>query len=701
VLPESIPLPLRQFHFTDESKLRFILPVCFFVLGTLSAISQIPGSTEKKGNPAAKDSIITPFDTLIFKLDEVIISAPAAVREKQLDPSKIAESGASNVIQALDKIPGIFKVHEHSYALVVRGVYGSRVRIERNGINREALMDEGYLMQDVNPGQVGEIELIQGAESIIYGSGSMGGIVRIEDLGVFNDHRNTIFLGWSSNNNERSTGINQSYRKKNFGLLYSGRLLESDNIHFPGDSAALNSEVWSVNHSLSIGCKLPRNKGSLEWRNSFSRGLWERPQGFQNQPLEFRNLRDALNISSDLLWTIKLDEKKSLKSRFWYMHQDSYQDKRNYNPFFTQINFFESRNYILGNTGIRCEYLQKWSTSQLRGGIDLAYMTYNEIWAEEDYLLGRFNPESFTQFREDLRMGIFGLFERSAEKYSWKITARGDQAHVRSDSLNTLWPALTGGAEITWKPTDGIRNTFSISRHFRYPETKESVGIVFGGRGVFSGNPNIRPEHSTNAEWGFRFRQGPFHIYLNGWFSWYDSRISEYLVEEGQYSYFNSERARIVGLEAGIEYRKLFLERYILVAVANTSLIQGDKLTINQGIFQAGEALIGIAPGRFRESIEIGRHGEDGWKFSAGINADHVLALSRLPKDYVPGIIGTNEADAYFLFGANLSATKNLGKRTIGANITFQNLLDTVYFPFGAYIPGMGRNMRIGLRILY
>lgn len=695
------PFTIRHFPFPGEPVRCSIFAISFIFLGIFSVHSQSPGSPEKKRYGTGNDSIITPFDTLIFKLDEVVISAPAAVREKQLDPSKIAESGASNVIQALDKIPGIFKVHEHSYALVVRGVYGSRVRIERNGINREALMDEGYLMQDVNPGQVGEIELIQGAESIIYGSGSMGGIVRIEDLGAFGEHRNTLFLGWSSNNNERSTGINQVYRKKNFGLLYSGRLLESDNIHFPGDSVALNSEVWSVNHSLALGYKLPKDKGSLEWRNSYSRGLWERPQGFQNQPLEFRNLRDGLNISSDLLWTQKIGENQTVKSRFWYMLQDSYQDKRNYNPFFTQVNFFESRNYTLGNTGMRSEYEWKRGASKFKGGMDLAYMTFDEVWAEEDYLLGRYNAESFKQFRDDLRTGIFALFERSAEKYSWKLTARGDQAHVQSDSLNTLWPALTGGGEITWKPNAGIRNTFSLSRHFRYPETKESVGIVFGGRGVFSGNPDIQPERSTNAEWVFRFRHGPFHTYLNGWFSWYDSRISEYLVNEGEYSYRNSERARIMGLEAGIEYRKLLSEKYVLVAVANMSLVQGDELNSEQGIFESGEPLIGIAPGRFRESVEIGRHGDKGWKFSAGVNADHVLALSRLPEDYVPGIIGTNEADAYFLFGANVSATRNLGQRTLGANITFQNLFDTVYYPFGAFIPGMGRNVRVGLRFLY
>ena len=137
---------------------------------------------------AVPDSIVLVLDTVIIrslKLDSIGQIAPV-----QLDDD--------HFIDVLARGKGVFKIHDQNYPLVVRGMVGPRLRIERNGQLMTGFDKDGYLADDLNVKNLAAVRLLHGARSVVYGSGGIGGVLIVEEGAVLFKKSRSAYMSYSS-----------------------------------------------------------------------------------------------------------------------------------------------------------------------------------------------------------------------------------------------------------------------------------------------------------------------------------------------------------------------------------------------------------------------------------------------------------------------------------------------------------------------
>lgn len=649
----------------------------------------------QSGSSNAEDSIKTiTLESVIFTYEISDLS------KKGLNSERLQNGVETNLSNALDHIPGFFKIHEAGFPLVYRGMSANRLRIEHNGALRTGVVDQGYLTDDINPGTV-NIRVVRGIESTLYGSGAIGGVIRLDEpsFGSITNQR-SIYLAYGSNNGSRTAGLELSGRNDQSGFRFASRTNSTDDFQFGGGETAENSAQGQNNLTLSF---LRRNKAGnhqLTWSNNYSNGDTERPQGFQNNPFEFRKYRNSFTYQTNLKSQAALKSGATLKQNLWALWLDTDQDLRNFNGDFSRLNVSENRNYQKHAFGYRAKLaLQPSPHLALQVGADFTGSWLDQKNVRQDFINQIFDENTFTQSRVEQMAGLFGLAEHRLKKAVLGIAIRADMASIGTRTQKESYATISGGLELTHTQKDRFTNIISLTRKFRYPTQQESVGVLFGGRGTFTGNPDLKPEYGYQLEWTrIRKLNSRFEFALTSWFALFENRIAEFFLGNSEFTYRNLDKARTMGIETRLDYKfpTVDIERSTVLSLTGT-FAQGDDLG-NEGLFAGGTPLIGIPPGRMRLSGQYKRRVSENLSLHAHANVDYVLAYDRLPSGPIRQTFGVMETDGYVLADAGFKASWKVNQDSLEFGLNITNLTDKAYSPFGARIMGMGRNFTGFLR---
>jgi iron complex outermembrane recepter protein len=130
------------------------------------------------------------LDPTNIEINEVVVIGNAVQSQERvpykietITKSEAQSDGTVSLVQALSRLPGI---SELSNGLgiskpVIRGMYGYRIATIINGLrfdNQEWQDEHGLGFDDVGGGNV---EIIEGPAALLYGSESMGGVIKIEN----------------------------------------------------------------------------------------------------------------------------------------------------------------------------------------------------------------------------------------------------------------------------------------------------------------------------------------------------------------------------------------------------------------------------------------------------------------------------------------------------------------------------------------
>ncbi len=88
---------------------------------------------------------------------------------------------------------------------------------------------------------------------------------------------------------------------------------------------------------------------------------------------------------------------------------------------------------------------------------------------------------------------LFAGWNGHLQSFDWELAARHDQNSV-------FGGAATGSGAVGWRIAPTLRFTASFGQGFRAPSLNEQYSPGFGG--LFAGNPQLRPERSSSAEFG-------------------------------------------------------------------------------------------------------------------------------------------------------------------------------------------------------
>lgn len=657
---------------------------CFLLLSINLAYSQTADSSKTSSR--------------IIELDSVTVLGYRSKLKQLSDPINF-NGNEAHAINSLQSIPGVRKTQDFGYPLVFRGLNSQRLRIEKNGAFRNGVQNQGYLLNDINPQNIESLKILTGAESVLFGSGAIGGVVQIKEKDAFNPVENNLFLGYGSNNQRRTFGLDWSKVKSKWGIRFSGRRNSSDNFYYPNNKEALNSAFEQNSLSLSSAYRNLKKQFKAVWNHDFSNGFFERPRGFQNNPFELRKLKNAFTYQTDIHIDHKVGESFNAQHDLWLILLENDQIRENFNADLTVLNQWEERKFNKDSYGYRLNLALNISSKWFwKLGADFIRNSYSEVRNTQNFINPSFSEIDSSKRVENM-LGLFSLLEYRKRENTLVLSARADWAQLDNATQAKQFSAITGGLAYISNLDDQFSQTISITRKFRYPTQQEALGILNGGRGIFYGNPNLNPEFAYQLEYDLEGKLDRFFFNLSSWVSFFNNRITEVPIANNEFTYDNVERARTYGYELQVSRSFASLLDDIDFHISfSSSFIKGDALVQDRGLFSKGNPLIGIPPLRNQLALSLTKRLKENSKIETVIDLEQHAAFKRLPEGMINQIWAVQPTDAYVLSNIESSYHFPLKNHQMKISLSIRNLMNTSFYPFGARIMGMGRNLQLGLR---
>ncbi|MEM9337288.1 MAG: TonB-dependent receptor plug domain-containing protein [Bacteroidota bacterium] len=628
-------------------------------------------------------------DTSVIALKEVLISTRRVAPEMQRVAQSFVHSN-TDLAASLDQLPGFRQVQASNYPLSYRGQHGSRLRIEQNGFRNTGVLQQGYYGEDINPGDIGEVRVVHGIKKAIYGSGSIGGVLLLENG---KERVSSIYSGYETGNQERIVGLKLAPSFKGLGLQLSGKTTRATDYQLPNREKLLHSGYRQ--HSLSLQGSYALAGTQFSFLQQANNGYWKRPQGFQNNPFELRTFRNRYSYLSQLgaettvSKTLRFTQKVSLHL------QETDQQRRNFNADYTTLNNESIRSYHKNSWAYRGNL--RWTKLRrvsIDAGIDVLGNKVREFLTAYDFLNDLFVDEQFNAARNEWQAGGFLFIASQWEHLTLKTAIRADFASIGNESSSENYQSLTGGIEAESVTKNGLTHSLSFGRYFRYPTHLEATGVFFGGRGIFFGNPEIDPEYNYQLEWRIRKQALRLSYHVETWFAWFTNRIVEFPINGTEFTYENLGHARTMGLSTSIVYRYPFLVKpHTLEVTFSSTFMKGDEMP-NANLFGSGTPLLGIPSGQCRASITYTRRVTKKFLFHALAGLDYTFPFQRIPDGFINQVWGILETPAYLLTHAKVELRYDLKRSFITLKMEGSNLTNTAYMPFGSRITEMGRSMQ-------
>lgn len=223
----------------------------------------------------------------IFLEEAVLILPPITVKEKSLpspdpiDRIKLSEFSESEVVASSDLLKGISNT-----ALARPGSWGVKPILQGLPVNRVVVIAEGARVSEscpmgmdaclasISPVQMIETEVVQGPNTFAYGTGNLGGLIRLETpYPKGEDIVGNITLGWHSVNAGKVLNFKTSHKRGSFAYFFGTSIRSFKDYNTPKgrlsfsrfSNEAMNAKIWyelgKLRSSVSYQYYLGKNIG--------------------------------------------------------------------------------------------------------------------------------------------------------------------------------------------------------------------------------------------------------------------------------------------------------------------------------------------------------------------------------------------------------------------------------------------------------
>jgi outer membrane receptor protein involved in Fe transport len=120
----------------------------------------------------------------------------------------------------------------------------------------------------------------------------------------------------------------------------------------------------------------------------------------------------------------------------------------------------------------------------------------------------------------------------------------------------------------------------------------------------------------------------------------------------------------------------------------------------SDGFLSKGTPLEGIPPGRIRSKLQYFKS----WKYvepSVFVVFSYIASYDRMPESSVTKSWGQNARNAYALWDAGFNLYFPKALKGITMSLLVNNALDTSYLPYGGYLRGIGRNVKLTVNVRF
>ena len=478
------------------------------------------------------------------EISEVVVTGQSAGIENNRTPSPIAivprtqliQNSASNIIDALSKVPGISQVTTGAGISkpVIRGMGYNRVVVVNDGVRQEGQQwgDEHGIEIDEN--SVNRVEILKGPASLAFGSDAMAGVINMISAPTLpegnilgnissNYQTNNGLIDYSVNLNGNKKGfiwdtrysnkMAHSYQNKQDGWVYNSGFRENA----ASTTLGINRE-WGFSHlHLSLYHLKP---GIIEGERDSLTGKFLKtiinPNGSKSS--EIANTSDFQSYQPNAPFQT-IDHYKAVWNNNLFIGQSyleatiGFQQNRRkefqvpdkYGLFFllNTVNYdfkysFPEINNWKFTTGIS----GMWQNSQNKGTEFLvpAYQLFDfGAFVIASKKLGNFDFSGGIRF--DTRSEISKALYLNANGVL--VSASDQNAIQRFEAFNRTFNGISGSLGATYQISKAVFTKLNISRGFRAPNIAElgSNGVHEGTQRYETGNSNLNPETSFQVDY--------------------------------------------------------------------------------------------------------------------------------------------------------------------------------------------------------
>jgi outer membrane receptor for ferrienterochelin and colicins len=588
-----------------------------------------------------------------------------------LDRQTIERRSAVNLEELLQTEPNL-RISQDAVlgsSLAINGLRGENVKVLVDGVPVVGRLNGSVDAGQLPLGAVQQVEIIEGAQSLLYGSEASAGVINLvtrkSQAHRFEAEANTQ---WESNGFRNLQG-RAGVKMGKFLLQLTGNQLD---FQPKPDTAQGRDQLWNPKNQTSgravlrysPGKKLDlRLTGGLFSEKVDNLGELRRPQ---YKPYAF----------DDYYTTGRKDV--TLHGEGWLQGRWFWQSTLGWNRFDRlknsyRLDFDDSRQTLL--EGQQDTSAASGLLTRVTIGRDRQDRRWNVLFGVENYAEtaeGVRFVDTTLSTPGSARGNDFGLFSSvKATFFQKKLTLQGGARWTQNQLYGS---AITPSVWLLWRPAQDWKLRLSYANGFRSPGLKELYFNFIDINHYIVGNTDLLPERSDNlrAELNWQQPEGKpfaFGITASGFYNSVRDRIilSEYAPV--QYRYANLDRWETMGGGLGLNFRfhnwLRFRSEAVLTGFFNTYSVENDSLRrLNWSPDWVNDLTVAFFKQRGTLSI---------WHKMTGKTPFFFEEL---------GAVKQGESEGWHLLNASLGG--QFLKRKIRLNVGVKNLLDTRQIRSGA-----------------
>jgi iron complex outermembrane receptor protein len=512
-----------------------------------------------------------PFKILLEKthheLDKIIVSNNGLLHRESITNvesqpmTELNKIPSTTLGEAISNIPGVYQsgIGAGLSKPVIRGLSGSRVVTYLNTLRIENQQWGGDHGLPITSLGIGNVEVIKGPSSLLFGADAMGGVIYFVDEPYA--ERNTISGFVSSKFEHNNIGIsNQAglkVGKKNLRFNIYGGYDNSADFGIPNGNQILNSRFKQSSAKLALGYN--KKKWVFNLRYNFYQGRMGLPG----------HTHDSI-IDPTSFQTTTQNRKDNVPAQIVRNHLTSIENK-----------FFLGRHELfitLGNTNnlIR-EHEEKFTIPEIEMNLNNTLLNAKwKIHANDNvqviignqsmYQINKNSPlapESLIPDATTLDIGGFVLVHAKFEDLLFQAGVRYDNRTIDTQGNENFLGSYQGinySSGFAWlKNKSTLR--LNVSSGFRAPTTSEllSDGIHHGSSRYEIGSRNLTVEKGIQFDFSYGLHLDDFELIINPFYN----RINDYIYIQPSdslinnynvYTYTQSSLAQIYGTDFGFHY---------------------------------------------------------------------------------------------------------------------------------------------------
>jgi vitamin B12 transporter len=510
-----------------------------------------------------KDSIQK--NTNANQLEDLIVTANK-IEQKQNGTSKvitvisaaqIQQNAGRTIAQLLNEqaglsLPGALSNLGTVPSIYMRGAASGRTLILLDGapVGDPSMISNEFDLNLVPLNQVERIEILKGAQSTLYGSDAIGGVINIITKskgggggGFSYGSYGTKQGNFQFNANVKKLDVAIGFENQNADGFSSAKDI-TNNGNFDKDGYQNNSFFVKAKYQIDTLWNLQLSSRKTAYKAAIDYG------GFMDdKDNEFKN---ATTMSGLVL------KYKKAKTNFQLQYQYTTQDRTYFNDSVDRKYTIFENNQYQGKTHFADAFLSTPINKNIQWiiGTDFRYGSYNQTY-ESISQYGPYNDEFKDTFQLQNALYTSVLINDNAKKWLLELGARYNN-HNRFGNNQTF----------TFNPsyalTDQVRLIASVSTGFKAPSLYQ-----------LSYNDQLKAETSFNTELGISFRKG--QVFARA--VYYNRNIKNGIdYNYIDYNFFNFIQQKVNGLE--IEIQHPINEQHVFSL--NYTLMNGQETNQNR-----------------------------------------------------------------------------------------------------------------------